>query len=409
MSIMRRPQLQSHAVKGKRRGSPDLQFQPASELATAEQDTPGMLGDSLPAHSTAQPMQRKSILQMQRLHGNHHVQQAIKANNDQGQRKASLLRVQRDGPDAGQAAPAQTASRTGYDAIQDFVEDTAEEWRHNKDHFDLALRNFQRRMTMTSEDEAVPDVTSALVKHVTEKVTKAALDKLETLVPGWGQVKGALDAMIAELERADTAGQEVTFRDFLMNMDRIMTAGFESQVRAIRTGRADLRQTYDSLDSAEVKQMFVDSFPSWLAKIRETTPSAAAYEAELYIQWVNLHAGQLSGYTQQGVIELKFNAEAPEAYTFESAKVLAPRANKVASGLNWILSTPATSMHNVLDLPIRKMVGLYCENIVGGTSYGYAHLDPENNTTQEPVQPVAIRRWRAMPWAPLEAVKRVTG
>jgi hypothetical protein len=316
--------------------------------------------------------------------------------------------IQRDnGSGASGPASASTATQSPYDAIQDFVEDSAEEWRFAKDRFDRALRFFTRRMGMASEDEAVPDVTGALVKHVTDTVTKAALNKLETLIPGWAEVKGALDAMIGELDRAETASREVSLRDFLDTTDDIMSEGFENQIRAVRTGRQDLREQYDSVPP-EIQPLIIDSLSNWLEAIRREVPSANDYKAALFIEYLNRHYGQLQRYTVLGIIQIKFNAERRGSYDFESAKVQAPFANKVASGLNWVMSTPELGMRNVLELPIRKHVGLYTENLVGGTSYGWFRLDEGNHTLGESVLPVARRRWHEMPWEPLQAITRVS-
>ena len=350
-------------------------------------------------------------LQIGRLQGNKHLQDTITTNQKvikpSTSRVATAIQQQPQPTSPAPATP--TTSRTGYDAIQDFVEDSAEEWRLNKDHFDLALRNFQRRLTMTSEDEAVPDVAGALVKHVVDKITGAALKELETLIPGWGEVKGALDAMVGELDRAAAASVGLRLRDFLMNTDRTMTRGFEAQIRGVRNGRAGLRETYDSLASnPDIQRQFTDSFPNWLARIRSTVPSADEYEGALYLEWINLAYGTLSGYEPQGMLELKFNAETPGTYTFESAKVRSSYANKIASGLNWIFATPSLGIRNVLDLPIRKLVGLYCENIVGGTGYGWAQLGKENDTEMTPVEPVPRQRWNAMPWDPFQTINRIS-
>lgn len=294
-------------------------------------------------------------------------------------------------------------------AIQDFVEDSAEEWRHNKDRFDLALRQFQRRMSMTDESEVVPDVTGAVVAHVTKQITSAALSKVETLLPGWGEVKGVMDAMVGELERAAAAQKGLALRNFLMTTDNIMSGYFEQQIRAIRGGREELREMIASITEPEIKQGMVDSFPNWLRAIQERVPSDEQYEAALYIEWVNQARGMLDGFTALGQIEIKFDADDPGKYDFESAVVRAPLSTKVASGLNFIMETEELSAPNILYLPIRKSVGLWCENIVGGKGYGWALMDENNNTIQEPVQPVAAERWWAMPWKPLEDITKVKG
>lgn len=388
--------------------------QPETDLVqtTAESGVVSQLGE-LPRHPTTQSARQKAVLQLQRRYGNAYVARMLdrpvqpemnEALSGLSHKVAKPNLVQRDNGET------TTTGKSHYDAIQDFVEDSAEEWRLNKDHFDLALRNFHRRMRMASEDEAVPDVTGALVKHVVDNIMKTALGKVETLIPGWAEVKGALDAMTAELARADTARKEVSLRDFMMTTDRIMSKGFEEQIRAVRKGRKGLKKTVDDWsDNPDIQQNIVDSFPNWLKAIKREVPSADQYEAELYVEWVNRHYGQLEGYTTLGRIELKYNAEDRGKYEFESAKVMTPFPKKVASGLNWIMATPSLGMNNVLKLPIRKVVGLYAENIVGGTGYGWAQMDEKNNTIQLPVQPVAKKRWHEMPWAPLEAVKKVSG
>jgi hypothetical protein len=312
--------------------------------------------------------------------------------------------IQRD-PPTPQGNPAEASP---YDAIQDYVNDVASEWGLLAGRFNLALRNFSRTMTMASEDEAVPDVAGALVKHVTSQITGAALSKVEGLVPGWSHVKGALDAMTAELDRADTAKQELALRDFLMTVDTVTTEGFENQERAVRSGREDLVKEYNDL-SPEIQPMFIESLDNWLETLRQEMPKHEDYQAHLFVDWLNMHQGQLRGFEELGVIEIKFNAEEPGIYEFESAKVMSTFANKAASGLNWVMRTPATGAKNVLDLPVRKKVGLYVENLVGGTSYGWFHLDAQNNTTQYSVLPMAVKRWSAMPWAPLEAITKVSG
>jgi hypothetical protein len=300
------------------------------------------------------------------------------------------------------------AGPTPYDRVQDFVRKAGRAWNRNKEHFFLALRRFQRRMQMTSEAATVPDVGGALVRHAVQQVTGGALDKLETLLPGWGEVKGALDAMVGELERADTASQELRLRDFLNEVDTGMTRGFLDQVDAIESGLAELWEIYASLEP-EIGPMFLDSFDNWLARINEEIPSDDDYEAALYIGWVNSHYGQLRRYTSLGRIEIRFNAERPGDYRFQSATVLSSYSDKVAEGLNWVMRTPELGMPNVLHLPIRKVVGLYTENIVGGRSYGWAHLDERNRTTQLPTLPVARKRWQAMPWEPFEQIRKLSG
>jgi hypothetical protein len=295
-----------------------------------------------------------------------------------------------------------------YDEVQDFVRKAGRAWNRNKEYFALALRRFQRRMQMTSEAATVPDVGGALVRHAIQQVTGAALARVETLLPGWSEVKGALDVMVGELERADTAAQELRLRDFLDVVDTAMTRGFLAQVDAIEAGQAALWEIYASLPP-DVGPMFLASFDNWLVRIDEEVPSDSEYEAALYLGWVNRHRRQLRRYTSLGRLEIRFNAERPRDYRFESATVLSSYSDKVAEGLNWVMRTPELGMPNVLHLPIDKVVGLYTENLAGGRSYGWAHLDERNRTVQWPVQPVARQRWQEMPWEAFVRISELSG
>jgi hypothetical protein len=138
-------------------------------------------------------------------------------------------------------------------------------------------------------------------------------------------------------------------------------------------------------------------------------PAADEYEAQLNIGWVNSYSGQVKDWKPQGVIEIKFNAETPGKYEFKSAKVLSPFPKKSASGLNRAMKSPETGMKSVLDLPIKKNVGLYCENIIGGTGYQWAQIDESNGYGPIIGSAVARRRWRDMPWDPLKKINKVTG
>jgi hypothetical protein len=318
----------------------------------------------------------------------------------------SLIQCQT--PESKKSTPAEKTAKTPYDALQDFVTDAAKEWGFNQKRFNLAMRNFQRTMTMASEEEAVPDYSGTLVKHVTDMVTKTALDKVSTLIPGFAEVKGVLDAMGNEAKRAEKAGEEVALRDFMRKIDTAMTKGFEEQTRKVLKGRKKIWEMMQSFDLS-VQKDIANSFPNWLEQIKAAVPNFIEYEAALYTGWVNLYRGQIKDWEPQGAIELKFNAETPGKYVFESAKVRSPFPKKTASGLNRALSTPESGMTNLLDLPIRKYVGLYAENLVGGKSYGWAILDKDNNTEQAPVLPVPRERWHNMPWGPLKAIKKVSG
>ena len=318
----------------------------------------------------------------------------------------SLIQCQT--PESKKSTPAEKTAKTPYDALQDFVTDAAKEWGFNQKRFNLAMRNFRRTMTMASEEEAVPDYSGTLVKHVTDMVTKTALDKVSTLIPGFAEVKGVLDAMCNEAKRAEKAGEEVALRDFMRKIDTAMTKGFEEQTRKVLKGREKIWDMMQSFDLS-VQKDIANSFPNWLEQIKAAVPNSIEYEAALYTGWVNLYRGQIKDWKPQGAIELKFDAETPGKYVFESAKVRSPFPKKTASGLNRALSTPGSGMTNVLDLPIPKYVGLYAENLVGGKSYGWAILDKDNNTEQAPVLPVPRERWYNMPWGPLKAIKKVSG
>jgi hypothetical protein len=297
---------------------------------------------------------------------------------------------------------------TPYDALQNFVEDSKDAWYDNQERFNDGMRQFERTMTMESEQDAVPDYTGAIINHVVEYVTKKALDKLTTLIPGFDEVKGLLDALTAEQKRAEKAAEEVSLKQFLQKIDRAMRKSFEKQRDAVRKGRDKLWSDMKRLDEKTQWDM-ANSFPGWLKEIRNAIPKAAEYEAALHVAWINSYRGTIKDWKPQGVIEIKFNAETPGKYIFESAKVLSPFPKRSASGLNRALSTPESGMKNILDIPIYKIVGLYAENLVGGTSYGWAHMDEKNNTTQVPVLPVPKQRWKEMPWEPLEKITRVSG
>lgn len=306
------------------------------------------------------------------------------------------------------AEAGRSPGKTAYDALQDFVTDATKAWSDNQARFNLALRQFQRTMTMTSEEEAVPDYTDALMNYVVEHVTKKALDKVSQLIPGFDEVNGVLDAFAAEHKRAEQAAEEVSLKQFIQKIDDAMTRNFELQSNSVLKGRAklwDLMKSYDETN----QWMIADSFQNWLAKIRAAIPKAGEYEAALHVAWVDSYRSHTKDWKPQGVIEIKFNAETPGKYVYESAKVLSPFPKKSAEGLNRALSNPETGWKNVLDIPLRKTVGLYAKNIIGGTSYGWALMDENNNTTQTPVAPVPKKRWLEMPREPFEKITKVKG
>lgn len=359
-------------------------------------------------NTTSDQLSAQDILQLQELYGNRAVQRMLAGEQLSVKHSGKTSTVQRESPAPAPTAENEKKGKSAYDQIQDYTEDVADEWVNTKDSFDTALANFFGRFTFATEDEAVPDITGALMKNVQEQITGAAMGKLETLVPGWSQVKSAVDSLAAEAERAAKAGTEVKLRDYMANLRTAMNTNYIEQKRHIRNGRDDLWKTYQSLPD-DVKPDLLDSLPSWLEGVRKEIPTAVQYETEMYLQWVQMSKGMLDGFTQLGRIEIKYDAQEPNSYTFESATVRAPMPKKAASGLNWILSTPDSGYANVMQLPVEKMVGMYAENLIGGTGYGWAILDENNNVRQEPLSKVQKARWRAMDKSILEQIRKVSG
>jgi len=373
-----------------------------------------ILGDPRFSHPANAAQRARMVSELQETYGNAHVQRVIEQIN------ANAANVQRK---HGIEMPMQMANRatasllvqrkkgpTPYDKLQDFTRDASKAWMKNQGRFNLAMRRFWRTMSMASEEDAAPDLTGALVKHVIDTVTQKALGQVATLIPGFSEIKGLLDALSNEVARAEKAGEELLLRDYMNDLDTKFTESFEKQQDAITKGREDLWKNWIEPWDEKTQWMIVNSFPNWLGQIKKAIPTWAEYETALHTGWVNLNYG-FKRFEIQGIIELKFDAEEPGPPKFQSAQVKGPYAKKTASGLNQMMRNPKSGVSSVFDLRVRKAIGLYCENLVGGTSYHWVFLDENSNVERTALfTSVARQRWATMRWkTELSNIKNVSG
>jgi hypothetical protein len=252
-------------------------------------------------------------------------------------------------------------------------------------------------MSFASEADAQPDVFGA----VTSKVFDMAVDELVSHVPGASQAKALWDAASGELERAGKAAASLSIGNWIKDQRAAIDALVQKVDRDALT--SDMEEAY--LDKAkDDRQTFFEELVGTIASLKAAAPTNIdVLESTFYEQWVNAQYTSIGNDTS-GCIEYRLDYDNDgKTFNFDSCTVQAPGGDKIAGAWNHLLDRgnlvrSETQITKPLDFLVRKRVGLYTENLVGGTSWSFGWLDQDNNEIHAAPDPAAEEGFSSMGW-----------
>ena len=149
---------------------------------------------------------------------------------------------------------------------------------------------------------------------------------------------------------------------------------------------------------------FFEELVGTIASLKAAAPTNIdVLESTFYEQWVNAQYTSIGNDTS-GCIEYRLDYDNDgKTFNFDSCTVQAPGGDKIAGAWNHLLDRgnlvrSETQITKPLDFLVRKRVGLYTENLVGGTSWSFGWLDQDNNEIHAAPDPAAEEGFSSMGW-----------
>jgi hypothetical protein len=126
-----------------------------------------------------------------------------------------------------------------------------------------------------------------------------------------------------------------------------------------------------------------------------TLPGIEDLQYRFFVSWINANAR----HDDSGFIDVKIDAD--DDLTLESCVVESASDaldDRIGDALNRLMGV-ASDFQNPLNMPVRKRIQFYTENLVpGGHSWSAGWLNERNQRVSAPVLPKAAELWASQQW-----------
>jgi hypothetical protein len=254
-----------------------------------------------------------------------------------------------------------------------------------------ALQNFETTMVFASSQEAKPDILGTVLTTTFEFAVDEAISATGPAAPVLKLAKAIFTKSREELERAAAAQASHSVGVWIQQQ---------------RTALGNMRGTFDVPGLQEdIELAYLEApnrteyFDRLLAETERykhpTLPSIEDLQYRFFVSWINANAS----HEDSGFIDVKIDAE--DELKLESCVVRSASESlddRIGNALNRLMGV-ATDFQSPLNMPVRKRIQLYTENLMpGGHSWSSGWLNERNQRVSAPVLPKGSEVWAGQQW-----------